>query len=114
MSVKGVADGAHDPYGHMVAKNLEAVHHQHFFSYRLDMDVDGLANRVFEMNSIPLPAGPKNPFANAFTMQETPLRTEREAERDLNLDASRRWIVVNPNVMNALGQPTGYALLPGE
>jgi primary-amine oxidase len=114
MSVKGVADGAHDPYGHLVAKNLEAVHHQHFFSYRLDMDVDGLPNRVLEMNSVPMAAGPKNPFGNAFTMEEMPLRTEREAERDLNLETSRRWLVVNPSATNALGQPTGYALLPGE
>ncbi len=114
MSAKGVVDGMHDPSGHMVAKNLLAVHHQHFFSYRLDMDVDGVANRVVEMNSVAAPAGAKNPQGNAFTMEETPLRTEREAERNLNLDSSRRWIVVNPTVTNALGQPTGYALLPGE
>jgi primary-amine oxidase len=98
----------------MVAKNLLAVHHQHFFSYRLDMDVDGVANRVLEMNSVPMPVGPKNPQRNAFTMEETPLRTEHEAERSLNLETSRRWIVVNPAATNALGHPTGYALLPGE
>ena len=103
-----------DPSGHMVAKNLIAVHHQHFFSYRLDMDVDGIANRVLEMNSVPMAAGPKNPFNNGFTMEETPLRTEREAQRNLTLDTSRRWIVVNPAATNALGHPTGYALLPGE
>jgi primary-amine oxidase len=118
MSVKGAADvahnGVHDPFGHLVAKNLLAVHHQHFFSYRLDMDVDGAANRVLEMNSVAMPLGPKNPQANAFTMEETPLRTERAAQRSLNLESSRRWIVVNPGVTNTLGQPTGYALLPGE
>ncbi len=53
MSVKGVANGVHDPSGHMVARNLSAVHHQHFFSFRLDMDVDGAANRLIEMNSAP-------------------------------------------------------------
>src|SRR5579871_5167375 len=45
MSVKGVADGAEEPYGHIVAKNLAAIHHQHFFSFRLDMDVDGEMRR---------------------------------------------------------------------
>jgi primary-amine oxidase len=118
MSVKGTADvshnGAHDPFGHLVAKNLLAVHHQHFFSYRLDMDVDGAANRVLEMNSVAMPPGPKNPMANAFTMEQTPLRTERGAQRSLNLESSRRWIVVNPAVTNALGQNTGYALLPAD
>jgi primary-amine oxidase len=32
----------------------------------------------------------------------------------LNLASARRWIVVNPEVTNALGHPTGFALLPGE
>jgi primary-amine oxidase len=114
MSAKGVADGAHDPFGHMVAKNLSAVNHQHFFTFRLDMDVDGVANSIMEMNSKPMPAGPENPRNNAFTMEETPLRTEKEARRNVNLDTSRRWIVVNPGAANAFGHPTGYALLPGE
>jgi primary-amine oxidase len=47
-------------------------------------------------------------------MEETPLLTERQAQRNLDLASSRKWIVINPNVMNALGHPTGYALLPGE
>jgi primary-amine oxidase len=114
MSVKAVAAGVHDPYSHIVARNIAAVHHQHFFSFRLDLDVDGQANRVVEMNSQPVPAGPKNPYGGAFTMQETPLTTEHEAQRRLNLETSRRWIVTNPSARNALGQPTGYALLPGE
>ena len=114
MSVKGVADGVHEPYSHLVAKNLAAVHHQHFFSFRLDLDVDGGANRVMEMNSAPVPAGPRNPYGGAFTMEMTMLDTERKAERRMNLETSRRWIVESASVKNALGQPTGYALLPGE
>ncbi|HTS30555.1 MAG TPA: primary-amine oxidase [Bryobacteraceae bacterium] len=114
MSVKGVPDGASEPYSHLVAKNIAAVHHQHFFSFRLDLDVDGGANRVMEMNSVPVPAGQRNPYGGAFTMEMTTLDTERKAQRRMNLESSRRWIVENPAVKNALGQPTGYALLPGE
>ncbi len=114
MSVKGVADGAVEPYSHLVAKNIAAVHHQHFFAFRLDMDVDGGANRVMEMNSAPVPAGPRNPYGGAFTMDMTMLDTERKAQRRMSLETSRRWIVENPSVKNALGQPTGYALLAGE
>jgi primary-amine oxidase len=114
MAVKAVPDGAHEPYSHMVAKNVAAVHHQHFFTFRLDMDVDGEANRVVEMDSEALPPGKQNSYGNAFTMHMTPLRTEQEAQRDLNLASSRRWIVESSSATNALGQPTGYALLPGE
>jgi primary-amine oxidase len=114
MAAKGVATGAHDPYSHMVAPNLAAPHHQHFFAFRLDMDVDGAANRVVELNSAPVPAGAANPYGGGFTMQETPLRTEREAERQLNLASSRKWLVESSTATNALGHPTGYLLMPGE
>jgi primary-amine oxidase len=115
MAVKGVESGHEDPYSHMVAPNIAAPHHQHFFTFRLDMDVDGAAsNRVVELNSTAAPPGPSNPFGGAFFMKETPLRTERDAERKLNLASSRRWVVESLSAKNALGHPTGYALLPGE
>jgi primary-amine oxidase len=114
MSVKAVSDGVHEPYSHLVAKNVAAVHHQHFFSFRLDMDVDGIANRVIEMNSVPAPAGPQNPYGGAFVMQETALASEGQAQRRLSLESSRRWIVASATQKNSLGHATGYALLPGE
>jgi primary-amine oxidase len=96
-----------------VDKNIVAPHHQHFFTFRLDMDVDGAApNRVIELNTTPAPIGKNNPYHNAFTMQETPLRTEHEAERNLNLASSRRWVVESSTAKNALGHATGYALVP--
>jgi primary-amine oxidase len=104
----------HDPYGHLVADGVAAPHHQHFFNYRLDFDVDGCENTVVEQNTETLPPGPKNPYDNAFTMKETPLRNEAEAQRSLNPATHRRWRVINPTVKNALGQPTGYLLLTGE
>ena len=79
MAAKGVADGAHDPYSHLVAPNLAAPHHEHFFAFRLDMDVDGPSNRVMELNTVAMPAGPKNPYGGGFTMEESPLRMERDA-----------------------------------
>jgi primary-amine oxidase len=114
MAAKGVATGAHDPYSHLVGPNVAAPHHQHFFAFRLDMDVDGPSNRVVEMNSVAIPAGPKNPYGGGFTMEETPLRTEQAAERQLNMASSRRWMVESTTATNALGHPTGYLLMPGE
>ena len=113
MAVKGVATGAHDPYSHLVAPNIAAPHHEHFFAFRLDMDVDGVANRVVELNTVSLPAGPKNPYGGGFTMEESPLLTEQAAERQLNMPSSRRWLVES-TATNSLGHPTGYLLMPGE
>jgi primary-amine oxidase len=115
MAAKAVATGAHDMFSHPVGKNLAAPHHQHFFTFRLDMDVDGApANRVVEMNSAPIPMGPRNVYGGAFQMVETPLGTEREAQRNLNLASGRKWIVESTSHKNSLGHATGYALLPGE
>jgi primary-amine oxidase len=99
---------------HLVAPNVAAVHHQHFFNMRLDFDVDEGPNSVKEINVTAVPAGPDNPDLNAFVMEDTPLRTEGEAQRDLNLATARRWLIVNPDARNALGQPAGYLLAPGD
>ena len=121
MLAKGVAPRAagaghedHEASGHLVAEGVLAVHHQHFFNFRLDFDVDGPRNTVLEMNSEALPVGRTNPQGNAFSMKMEPLPTELQARRALSLASGRRWIVVNPHERNALGHPTGYALVPGE
>lgn len=102
-------------FGHLVEPHLEAPNHQHFFNFRLDLDVDGAKhNRVVEMNTEALPEGPDNPHGNAFAMKDTPLRHELEARRRMNLATNRTWKIVNATVENALGQPTGYVLIPGE
>jgi primary-amine oxidase len=101
-------------YGHLVAENLVAVHHQHFFNFRLDLDIDGITNSVLEMNTAALPPSPSNPYLNAFTMNETIFSNEREAARQMDLGASRRWTVFNPSAKNALGYPASYTLVGGE
>ena len=73
---------------HLVGRNVAAPHHQHFFNFRLDFDVDGAApNAVREMNVRAAPAGPDNPAMNAFVMEETPLRDrERRAAESRSSD----------------------------
>jgi primary-amine oxidase len=119
MSTKGVAsDHQHSDnradFWHLVADGVAAPHHQHFFNFRLDFDIDGTANTVVEQNTEALPQSKDNPHANAFAMRETPLRLETEAQRQLNLAAQRRWRVINPSVKNALGHNVGYQLVTGE
>jgi primary-amine oxidase len=97
----------------MVAPQLYAPNHQHIFNARLDLDVDGTANTVQEVDVVPVPVGPDNEHGNAFRAVATPLRRESEAQRVIDPAAARTWQVVNPSVRNALGQPVGYRLVPG-
>jgi primary-amine oxidase len=104
--------GEHTSFGHLVAPRINAPNHQHFFGYRLDLDVDGVQNTVFEMETHAPPTGAANPKGETFGMTERPLTSERAAIRDVSFAASRAWRVVNTHEKNALGQFTGYALVP--
>jgi primary-amine oxidase len=106
--------GVTPPWGELVAPQVYGPIHQHFFNVRLDMMVDGLANSVYEVNTVADPVGPANPYANAFRTQATLLRSEAEAPRLLDPLGGRFWKVVNPSVRNRLGEPVGYKLVPGE
>ena len=105
-------DGSSGSVGLLVAPNVQAPNHQHFFSFRLDMDVDGVKNDLYEMNVESVPAGDGNVRGNGFAMKDTLLRTEKSAERSLNGPTARCWMVVNHAVKNALGQPSAYTLMP--
>jgi primary-amine oxidase len=105
--------GETSDYGTVVAPQTLAAHHQHFFSIRLDMAVDGDRNSVVEVETEAVPRGPDNPHGNAFRPRRTLLRSEAQAQRLIDPLTGRRWLVVNPNVANALGQPVGYQLVPG-
>ena len=52
-----------DRYGALVAPQVVATHHQHFFNFRLDFDVDGAKNSVHEMELVPDAAGAAQPGA---------------------------------------------------
>jgi primary-amine oxidase len=107
-----IADGEVSDYGTIVAPQTLAAHHQHFFSVRLDMAVDGAANSVYEVETEALPVGSDNPYGNAFRPRRTLLRSESEAQRLADPRVARHWLVVNPSVVNGLGQPVAYKLVP--
>jgi Cu2+-containing amine oxidase len=114
MTSKGIIPGHADSMSHVVATGVAAVQHQHLFSYRLDLDVDGaLPNRVEEVETRALPAGPGNVHDGGFITTTRVLATEDSARRRLDLHTSRRWRVVNPASRGALGVAAGYELVPG-
>jgi primary-amine oxidase len=101
-------------YGTVVAPEVNAINHQHFFAMRLDFDIDGANNSVYESNSYAEPMGENNPYGNAFYAQDTVLATELEAQRIIDPLAGRTWKVVNPSALNRLGKPVGYKIIPGD
>lgn len=102
-----------DRQGTVVARTVVAPNHQHFFCFRLDLDVDGPRNRVDEANVLSEPIGPENPAGNGFFVERTPLKSEAEAVRDANPASHRTWRVFQPESRNAQGHTAGYVLEPG-
>ncbi|MBS1694021.1 MAG: primary-amine oxidase [Actinobacteria bacterium] len=101
------------PYGTVVDKNSYAPYHQHFIVARLDLDIDGHANTVMEVDSVAPPVSEENPYGLALVTRSTPIRSEAEAGRDYDWSTQRAWKVVNPNKVNKHGTNVSYKLAPG-
>ena len=102
-----------DEYGHLVAENVMGVNHDHFFSFRLDPDVDG-QNNSFQADRLVKRELKNNPSRKTiWAMEPFTARTEKDAMMDIHLDRPTMWRFVNPSVKGPLGHPTGYEIMPG-
>jgi primary-amine oxidase len=110
---------AYDPAGpppshaSVIGDGLAAPHHQHLFCARLDVDIDGAGNEVYEVDVVPDEESADNPMGNAFRPVATKLARESDARRCVDPGRSRSWRITNPSSHNGLGQPVAYKLLPG-
>jgi len=108
-----IPPGTTSKHGAIIATGITSHVHQHVFSYRFDMAVDGDQNAVKEVEFSGAPIGKANPYGNLIAISERTLKSETEAARELNLASARYWKVVNPNVRNKFGDATAYKLSPG-
>jgi primary-amine oxidase len=99
-------------FGTLVKQHVEAVNHQHFFVFRLDMDVDGINNTAGEMNTVALPSGASNPYDNAMITQTIDFKTEKEAQRSINAGSARHWKFMNHDKTDVYGHHSSYMLMP--
>jgi primary-amine oxidase len=114
IQTQAVRPGERVAYANPVTPELAGPHHQHMFSFRLDVCLDGPGNSVYEVDAVPVPPGPDNPYGNAFTSEATLLETELQAQRLADSAKSRYWKIVNPGSLNACGEPVGYKLVPSH
>ena len=98
--------------GILVAPNLMAVNHDHFLSFRLDVDVDGMENTLVRQRLVPKRLEGDAGRRSLWTVAEKPV-TE-EGPLPVEHGAAEVWRIVNPNLTNALGQQPGYEVRPGH
>jgi primary-amine oxidase len=115
LSLGAIPADQQSPYGSIIAPQLLAPYHQHFYNMRLDLAIDGIKNTAYVMD---VEADPDdadyNRFHNAFHVKTTRFDTEKQARTNLCLATSRTWKFESSSVRNAIGQPTAYKLYPGE
>ena len=112
MNIGAVQAGEIPEYGELLTSDgLYAPNHQHFFCFRLEPMIDGLQNSVVETNTVS--EEKETPYGNAFKVTSRVLRTEQEAQRDIDPFLSRSWKIINPAVRNPInGKEVGYQLAP--
>jgi len=101
------------PWGTVVAPNIFAPIHQHYFVVRMETMIDGIHNSISEVNVEPF-IGKRNTEGNAFMAKTSLLQTEKYAKRDVKPKSHRYWKITNNEVTNYVNQPVSYLLLPGE
>ena len=98
-AVKAVA--ADNRGGETIAPDRVGVDHDHFLSFRLDLDIDGTTNTLVRRHLM-RDGGKWRPVDEPVT-REGPLGTGMQ-------DAPDAWRVENPNLTNSLGRHPGYEL----
>jgi primary-amine oxidase len=119
IATKGVAAKTmHDPtasadtqYGTLVSPNLVGVNHDHFISFRVDLDVDGQDNRLVVDKFVKRRIS-NNPLRHSLWQAErSVIGTETALD---TMDAPAWYRVESTGRRNALGNPTSYQLVPGH
>jgi primary-amine oxidase len=105
-------DGGKPEYGTLVAPNLVAVNHDHFFSYRLDLDVDGTQNSFMIDRLVPQQITART-RKSIWAVESSIAKNEKDAILDIDLRKPGMWHFINPAVHGAVGHPTGYEIMPG-
>lgn len=117
-AVKGVqARTMQDPtaaedtrYGTLIDHNIVGTTHQHIYNFRLDLDVDGEANTLTEIDPVVAPSPVAGPRTS--TMQTTTRIAATEKQAAQKFDASTVRLLSNTGRLNRMGNPVSYQLIP--
>jgi len=108
-------EGHEVQFGQLVAPGIDGVDHDHYFSYRLDLDVDGQNNTLMVDKLVPYKL-PDTALGRKYiwAMQPEMVKTEGDAKFNVSLEHPAMWRFVNENVKNSLGQSTSFEIMPGQ
>jgi primary-amine oxidase len=109
----GTSEVRADAYGRFVDRNVIAVNHDHYLNFRIDLDVDGMANSFVADRFVTKVLPPDNPRRSIWVREPAPARTERDGMLHMNMERPALWRVTSAREKNHVGYPTSYQLMPG-
>ena len=98
----------------MIAPNLVAPNHDHFFNFRLDFDVDGQTNTFMRTALVPGEVVDEAPRRTLWVTQTTAAQTERAGRYKVNPETPAMYHVMNMQAHGPLGHHPGYMIVPGN
>lgn len=108
-------DGNPVEFGQLVAPGTDGVDHDHYFSFRLDLDVDGSRNSLMVDHLVPYKLPENSPGRKwIWAMKPEMLHTEDQAKLNVSIDHPAMWRFASESQKNSLGQPTSFEIMPGE
>ena len=98
-------------YGMLVAPNIAAIHHDHHFNFRLDLDVDGPKNRFvrnyYELEKLP----ESHPRGHVYVIREESPVSDMHARFSCQSGKVQRFRVLSSESENRVGNPTSYEVM---
>ena len=98
-------------YGTLIAPQLVGVNHDHFMSFRVDLDVDGQNNRMIVDRFVPR-ALSNNPLRRSLWQVERAVVDSERAFEPMHESAWFRF--ESEGRQNAMANPTSFQLAPGH
>ncbi len=103
-----------DAHGRFLDRNIVGVNHDHYFSYRLDLDVDGENNRFIVDRLVMRELPADHPRRSLWVREAHHPGSEQEARLNIDLERPALWRVASTERTNGVGYPTSYQLMPGR
>lgn len=121
-AVKGVAStNLSDPtikedtqYGRLIAPNLVAPYHDHYFNFKLDFDIDSPENTFMVSDIVAKPTPENSPRRSIWGLDSRPVKSEMEGRFKLSSMKPKMFHLMNMNKKGNLGYNPGYMIHHGS
>jgi len=109
------AGAAEEPrHGTLIAPNLIAPNHDHFFNFRLDFDIDGQKNTFMRTGLVPGTPEDDAPRRSFWVTETKPATSELEGRYKVNPMTPAMYHVMNMSAEGPLGHRPGYMIVPNN